>query len=294
MYKLTVLSSRDYNKLAVKYPKKVRSRIYNSKGFTDTKRGISFIRNAKDKTEMAGTAIHEILEMVATVSPHEECRLRFKGGSPEPEIKTVTPEQTPEQRAFYEDVYKPFYESQFSQYKDIFEPSSRELGGLLQAQLTQPFQLPEDVWTKSWQKARERTLGEFKPIERQATQRLAGTGALDTSGAAAKYFEKLDIAKAKSIETLAIDQAIAEWTEKKQASQLSKENMFRYLGYQPSFDMSLPANQYFMTQGQGGGDGFNFGGAGVGAMSGATAGSAFGPWGTGIGAVVGGISGGLS
>lgn len=292
-YKLQVLSSRDYDKLAKKYPANIGKKIINSKGFTDTKRNISFVRNKRDKTELAGTAIHEIIEMAATVSEHDINGIRFKGGDSEPEVKTVTPEMTPEQQEFYSETYKPYYESQFKQYKDIFEPSSRQLGGELQSQLTQPLQLPEDVWSKTWQKARERTLGEFEPIERQATQRIAGRGGLEASGAAGGYFEKLDVAKAKSIETLAIDQAIAEWSEKKQAKQQSTENMFRYLGYQPSFDMQLPANQYFMTQGQEDG-GLNWGGAATGAISGATAGSAFGPWGTGVGAAVGGVAGAMS
>lgn len=78
-YILKVLSAGDYDKIANKYPLSVRDRIYNSKGFTDMNRNVSFIRDIDDKSEMAGTAMHEILEFVSDISPHEEMMLRFKG-----------------------------------------------------------------------------------------------------------------------------------------------------------------------------------------------------------------------
>ena len=80
-YSLKIISSKDYEKLADKYPAKLRSRIINSEGFTDMDRNISFVRSRRDDFQTAGTAIHEIFEQFSDVSPHEESRLRFKGGS---------------------------------------------------------------------------------------------------------------------------------------------------------------------------------------------------------------------
>lgn len=249
-YVLKIVNSKEYDELARRYPAKIRNRLLKSKGFTDTKRKVSFIKSKRDKADMIGTAFHEILEMTATISPHDIAGIRCKGDSEPAKVETIQPTLTPEQKWYFEDIYKPYTTSQYGMWKDIYEPSSRQIGGLLQAQLTEPFQLPEDVWAKTWQKAREKTLGEYAPIERQATQRFASTGGLDTSGAAQKYFENLDFQKAKSIETLAIDQAIQEWQSKQQAKQQSIQNMFNYMQYQPSFGMELPTSQTVVTGGQ--------------------------------------------
>ena len=122
-------------------------------------------------------------------------------------------------------------EEQYKLTQDILQPTTRQMGGMMQAELTQPFQLPESVWQGTWQKARERTLGEYEPIERRTTQRLAATGGLG-QGPAEALFKDIDLSKARSIENLAIEQALAEWNEKKAAKQQSYENIFRLLGGQ--------------------------------------------------------------
>lgn len=209
-YKLKVLSSADYNKLAERYPKKSRQRIKNSWGFTDQKRGVSFVRARKNINDMAGTAIHEILEMAATISPHEEDGLRFKKKATEPQLQYT---QSPWEQ----------------QYHDFLDPSIRQLGGQLQSDLTQPFSLPEEFWQGLWQKGRERTLNEYAPIDRRQTQRFASTGALDSSGQAQKWFGDLELSKAKSIEDLAIEQTLNEWNEKKMAKQQAITNMGNFV-----------------------------------------------------------------
>lgn len=158
-------------------------------------------------------------------------------------------EELEKQREFYEELYAPqkaYQEKQLKLFEDIFEPTSRQIGGLLQAQLTEPFQLPEDLWAKTWQKARERTMAEFAPVERRTTQRLAGIGGLDVHGQAQKLFGDIETQKVKSIESLAVEQAISEWTEKKQAKQQSFENVFKYLGYEPS--VSTPTTYPYQMQ----------------------------------------------
>jgi hypothetical protein len=246
-YSLTVLNARDYRKIADKYPIKVRERIINSKGFTDLKRNLAFIRSKRDKTDMAGTTIHELLHLMGEhISEKEQCRLLFKDDGAQ--VKSYTPQLTSEQSDYYNNIYKPYTTSQYQQYKDVYEPSSRQLGGELQAQLSQPLSLPEDVWNKTWQQSKEKIGAQFDTSSRQLSQRLASTGAIGSSGQANKAFQQLDYQKQKSIETQAIDHAIAEWTEKKQAKQQSISNMQSYLSGQPSFNMQLPSEQGYITQ----------------------------------------------
>lgn len=246
-YTLKVLSSRDYDKIAERYPVKLKNRIKDSWGFTDTKRKIAFVRDRKDKFDLTGTALHEMLELVADISPHEEDGIRFKGKKPEqPSIQyTQSPEYSKMMELFTK-YQEPYLASQQKLYQDVFEPTSRQIGGVIQRDLTEPFQLPEDVWSKVWQKSRERTLGEYAPIEKRMTERFAGTGALDTSGQVQKWFGDVELSKAKSIEDLAVNQAIQEWTEKKMAKQQSIGNAFQFLTGEPQFNVPMPQSMAYI------------------------------------------------
>lgn len=315
MYKLQILSSRNYDQLASKYPKKVRNRIFDSKGFTDMNRNISFIRGNNDKTDMAGTAIHEILEMAAKISPHEECRLRFKGKSETPQVSYTQSPEYQQQMDLFKNIQTPYLQSQYDLYKNQYAPSAQQLGGQLQSQLATPFNpqlnlptlgvpteysLPEDQWAKVWQQSREKALAPFDTQSRQMSQRFASTGALDNSGQVNKAFQNLDYQKQKSIETQAIDQAIQEWTEKKQinnqntqlqnqyqqanwqnqvnqtqqnwqsginANQQVIQNMMAYLQEQPQFTIPMPTSQQVVSQPKS--SGYNWGtGLSGGAMGG--------------------------
>ena len=128
-YKLTVLNSSEYNRLADHYPKKVRERIRKSQGFTDKKNSVSYVRRQKDIRQTAGVAMHEILEMAARISPDEVDGLRFKGEKPQPSSVTYvqppppTPVQTPEDKQFFEQYWQPvgipYAAEQFQAYKDL-------------------------------------------------------------------------------------------------------------------------------------------------------------------------------
>jgi len=236
-YTVKVVTNKDYEKIAKKYPEKMQSKIRDSWGFTDTKRKIAFVRSRRKKMDMLGTAAHEMMELLAKVSPHEEDGLRFKGKAKAPTIEykqPPPPEMTPEESWLFNTISKPYYTQQLQDYQNIYQPLAQSLGGKLSADLNEPFTLPEEEWSKIWQKGREKALAEYKPIERRMTQRFAGTGALDSSGQVQKAFKDVELSKAKTIEDLAISQSLAEWEEKKAAKQLSYENILRFQGHQPT------------------------------------------------------------
>jgi len=304
-YTLKILNSKDYNKIAERYPAKQRNRIKDSWGFTDTKRKVAFVRTRRNVADMAGTAMHEVVELLSDVSPHDEAGIRLKGKK-EPKVEFSQPPPpefalSPEQKQMWEQFTLPFITSQFNQYKNIFTPATEKLGGQLTAQLDQPLSLPENIWENIWTKTKERQADVFAPVEKRATERFAGTGALESSGQVQKFFGDVDLAKAKGLEDLAVDQAIAEWNEKKIAKQGSIENMFRFLSGTPSFG-GVP--QSTVTQAiptiPGGGEGPDFGsifggaagGAGLAAMLGlgaGTGGIGLLPW-----AIAMGLGGGLA
>ncbi len=249
-YTLKVLSSKDYDRLAEKYPSKTKNRIKDSWGFTDTKRRLAFVRDRKDKIDLTGTAMHEMLELVADISPHEEDGIRFKGKKPEPpSIQYTQPPEYKEMMDLFKRYQTPFMESQYNVYKDVYEPTSRQIGGIVQRDLTEPFQIPEDVWSKVWQKSRERTLAEYNPIEQRMTERFAGAGALDTSGQVQKWFGDVELSKAKSIEDLAVNQAIQEWEQKRIAKQQSMTNAFQFLTGEPQFNVPMPQSTSYVSPG---------------------------------------------
>lgn len=246
---LRVLNSKDYDKLSEKYPKKIRPRILNSWGFADKSIGAAFVRQRKNMGEMKLTALHEIDELISKISPHEELGLRFKDKGTQPSIQYT---QSPEAKDLYENYTKPFTQEQFDLYRNLYEPGIRQLGGQLSQDLTQPFQLPQDVWDKVWQQGRERTLSQYAPIERAQTQRFASTGALDNSGQVNKFFGDLELSKAKSIEDLAVEQAIQEWTQKTQAKQQAISNYGNFLQSSPtlqSFGYNIPGQDTVLTGG---------------------------------------------
>lgn len=142
----------------------------------------------------------------------------------------------PYEQSLY-DLWKTYGQPQTEEQYKIFQeygiPAEKALAGKISAGLEQPLQLPQDVWDKIWQQARERTLSEYAPVERMTTQRLAAKGGLE-QGPADVLFKDIELSKTKSVESLAINQAIQEWTEKKTAQQQAYENVFKMLGYQPT------------------------------------------------------------
>ena len=277
-FSLKVVSSSDYDKLAEKYPKKIRARILESKGFSDMKRMMAFVRGGKDALDMAGTAMHEILELTASVSPHEEANLRFKGGKTQ--INQVTPQLTPEQQDYYSNVYKPYYQTQSQLYQNTYAPIAQQMGSQISNQLqngiTSPtftpttYNLPEDQYANIWQQAAGNINKQYGTQERQLGQRLASTGALDNSGQSTKAFQKLGTEKMQTLENQAVQQAIQSWQDKKAASQMNWQaqnqagqmnwqqainnqqlpfqNALQYMQQAPSFGMQLPNQQIVATQ----------------------------------------------
>lgn len=165
----------------------------------------------------------------------------------QPEIRYQQPPEYGYQMQLFKDIQEPYMRGQYGLYRDIFEPQMRELGGVLGEQLKQPLSLPEDVWANIWQRGRERAVGEFEPLRQQATERAAGRGMLE-QGPTERYFQTLDIAQAKSIEDTAIDMAISEWTEKKQAREQAIAQSTGFLGYQPQFGLPMPTSQPYTYQ----------------------------------------------
>lgn len=247
-FSLTVLSSRDYNSLASKYPKRVRNRILTSKGFTDTKRGLAFIKDTNNKTELAGTAIHELLHLAGeNISEKEECRLLFK--NEKPTDASIQWTQSPEygaQMDLFNTIQKPYMQEQLKNYQDIYSPDTQQLGAVLARDLANPISDP--LWGKVWQQTKERTMAPFDTQSRQMSQRFASTGALNSSGQVNKAFQQLDYNKQKSIEGIAIDQAIAEWQAKQQAI----SNMNNFIQGQPQFNIPMPSSQSYIQPGKAG------------------------------------------
>ena len=140
---------------------------------------------------------------------------------------------TQDQFALWSQFGKPQTEERYKQAGEVFLPAQRALGGKLAADVESPWLDTKPIFEDIWRRTREKTAAEWKPIEERTSQRLAGAGALDT-GAAIKEFGNIEQGKYKSLETQAIDQALQEFNLQNQAKQSSYENMFRYLGGQPS------------------------------------------------------------
>lgn len=177
-----------------------------------------------------------------------------------PQVQYSQPPEYQKQMELFNKYQEPYMAKQFGLYQDIFEPQTRFLGGILGEEMKQPMSLPEDVWSNIWQKGRERTTAEYTPITQKATERFAGQGT--PQGAREKYFQSLDLSKAKSLSDLAIDMSIQEWTEKKVAKQQSLSNMQAYLTGQPAFSIPMPTSQAYTNQPQQGGGNDWMGGVG--------------------------------
>lgn len=223
---------------------------------------------------------------------------RGGGGDEEESQPQITWSQSPEyqkQMELFTKYQEPYMAEKFKTFggTDGFqgtEQLTRSLGGMLGEDIKNPLSLPEDVWSGLWTKAREKTLGEYKPIEQAATERFAGSGMMG-SGPSQKYFQGLDISKAKSLEDMAIDMSIQEWTEKKAAKQSAYTNMQNYLNmFSPNFNLPMPTSQQITTMPEEGQD-YSGLGMGLGALGGGLLGLAGGPLGVAVGAGVGGMFG---
>lgn len=243
-YSLKVLSSKDYNNLATKYPIKVRNRIRDSKGFTDINKKVSFVRATNDKYALAGTAIHEIIELVSNVSLHEECRLRFKdSGKTDASVQYSQSPEYAQQMDLFNTIQEPYMQNQYDLYKNTYAPNIQALGAELYKGLDPA---SDPVWDKTWQQTKEKTMAPFDTQSRQMSQRFASTGALNNSGQVNKAFQQLDYNKQKSIESITIDQAIAEW----QAKQQGISNMQNFINSQPQFSIPMPSSNANIVAGK--------------------------------------------
>ena len=148
------------------------------------------------------------------------------------EYKDITVPYNQDLQKLWQEYGLPQTTEQYKIFGEQVLPAEKELATQLGANLTQPLQLPQEVWDKIWQQTREKTLAEYAPIEQRTTQRLASTGGIG-GGPGESLFKDIELSKAKSIESMAIEQAINEWTEKKAAKQQSYENIFKMLGYTP-------------------------------------------------------------
>jgi hypothetical protein len=184
----------------------------------------------------------------------------------QPEILYSTPPEYAKQMELFSGIQEPYIKSQYQLYKDVYEPGVRSLGGELGDQLKQPLQLPEDVWANIWQKSAANVKNEYDPLRQQAGERFAGKGMLNQP-VTEKYFQNLDLSQAKSMETMAVDMAIQEWTEKKTAKQQAIQNSMAFQGYQPTFNLPMPTSTAYTKPGDTSGTDFGsmgaLGGAGA-------------------------------
>jgi hypothetical protein len=197
----------------------------------------------------------------------------------------------PPKSELYSSVQEPWSKSQYQLYQDVFEPTTRSLGGILGEQLTQPLSLPEDVWSNLWQKARAKTVGEYGQVRQQATERAAGSGMLG-QGATEKYFQNLDLSQAKSIEDLAVDMSIAEWNEKKQAQQQALSNAMNFVNQQPVFNLPYSTANAYSSMGDTSSGNYSGLGTGIGMLGGALLAPLTGGLSIPMGAMLGGSLGG--
>lgn len=81
MYTIKILDSKDYDQLPYKKAK-------TSLGCADAKKGVAFVRKTGNKEWDMATLSHEVDELVAKISPHEEDGIRYKdsGGSVETKV----------------------------------------------------------------------------------------------------------------------------------------------------------------------------------------------------------------
>lgn len=178
------------------------------------------------------------------------------------EIEYSQPPEYQYQMDLFKQIQEPYMRSQFDLYNTSFAPAIKQAGETAMEGIKDPMALPEnwkdtlfpqDYWDKTWQQSREKTLAEYAPIERQTSRRVAATGGIG-QGPANQLFSDIEAKKAKSIETLAIDQAINQWQELKTAQaqaytlkQNAYQNALNYLQFQPAFNIPMPSSQAYIT-----------------------------------------------
>src|SRR3990167_10675148 len=106
-YSLKVLSSHDFEKLAERYPVKTKNRIKNSWGFTDVKRKVAFVRDRKNKGDLSGVMLHELMELVADISPHEQDGIRYKTKATQQSIQYTQPPEYQQMMEMFNQYQKP-------------------------------------------------------------------------------------------------------------------------------------------------------------------------------------------
>ena len=193
----------------------------NFDNFLNLLKGVNPNQNAGGITGLiqsitGNPTINKLLELVATgVASRQQSKQNEQQRNWLNELYAPQKEAQATNLGLLQNVYKPYQESQFNLYKDIFEPSSRQLGGQLQADLTSPFSLGSDLEGDIWRRAKERVGGEYEKVSRSASERLAGSGMLG-QGPAEQYFQNLGQQKLKSLEDVAVEQAIWEYGQKNQ------------------------------------------------------------------------------
>ena len=146
-----------------------------------------------------------------------------------------------------ENVYKPYQEGQYDVYKaytqprvasdyglykDVFEPATRELGGMLSGDLGKEFSLTKELESDIWRKGKERLATAKTEAEKTGSERFAGAGMLG-QGPAFNYFQNIDQQYMKGIEDLAVEQSIWEYGQKYREKQDRYTNMASFLNRSP-------------------------------------------------------------
>lgn len=240
-----------------------------------------------------------------------------------PQVQYTSPPVSAEQTQLLNEVQIPYYKSKYQQYLDLYQPLERQIGGKIGSELTTPrmpdtlnlpqFTLPEDQYSQLWQQGRERIVGGYQPLRQQASERAAGRGMLG-QGPTEKYFQQLDLSQAKSLEDMAVDMAIQQWSDKKQMAELnfqqksqealfnwqaqegaksaSQQNALNFLSGQPIFTPNFPTSQaYIPPQAQKQSGKFGMLGAGLGMLGGALLAAPTGGMSIPMGAAIGGSLG---
>ncbi len=204
--------------------------IYNEKGLIGTTAAIIGGTLAVGAGVAAGSAAQSASKR-AKSEAEQQARLQMS------ESERLQAERA-EEVAFQRELAAPrkeFQERQLALFKDVFDPQLRAFAPRIQQQLDQPLSLPQEVFDELFQRGRERIGREFGVLEEKTTQRLAGAGpGVLRGGQAQQLFGEIERERVRSVEDLAIDQAIFEFQEKKIAQQQAFENAFRFIGGAPT------------------------------------------------------------
>ena len=155
----------------------------------------------------------------------------------------LTAQQT-QQNELFSNVQVPWAQSQYKLYQDTYEPQARSLGNVLGEQLKSPTLMPDQYWNNAYQTQAGNITGQYDKLRQTGTERAAGSGMLG-QGPTEKYMQGLDLAQGKSMEDMAVDMAIQQWTEKKTAQQQAISNMGNFVNQQPMFGIQPAVPQYY-------------------------------------------------